>query len=48
MDFTEAPMWIQEIIKQSIEEKLGIEFDESNPKHMELAQEAMADDWSGN
>jgi hypothetical protein len=48
MDFTEAPIWVQEKIMRSIEEDLGEEFDESNPKHMDMAQELMADDWSGN
>jgi hypothetical protein len=48
MDFTEAPSWIQEAIMESIADKLGVEFDEGNPHHMELAQEAMCDDWSGN
>jgi hypothetical protein len=48
MDFTEAPEYIKESIMQSIEDKLGVEFDEANDYHMELAQEAMCDDWSGN
>lgn len=47
MDFTEAPEYIQERIKQSIEETLGVEFDEANDLHMTMAQEAMADDWTG-
>jgi len=48
MDFTEAPIWIQEKIISAIEDDLDVEFDESNSHHMELAQEMMADDWSGN
>lgn len=48
MDFTEAPFKIQEKIMASIAEDLGVEFDEDNSHHMELAQEAMEDDWSGN
>ena len=45
MDFTEAPEWLQERIKQSIEDELGESFDEANDLHMELAQDAMADGW---
>jgi hypothetical protein len=47
MDFTEAPIWIQERIIEAIEEDLGDVFDEGNSKHMELAQAMMCDDWSG-
>jgi len=43
MDFTEAPELVQDSIIESIEEKLGVEFDWDNDYHMELAQEAMAD-----
>lgn len=45
MDFTEAPGWLQEKIKESIEDNLGVPFDEDNDYHMELAQEAMEDNW---
>ena len=48
MDFTEAPCSIQEKIMASIAADLGVEFDENNSQHMEMAQEAMEDDWSGN
>lgn len=43
MDFTEAPIWIHEQIMESIADRLGVEFDEGNSHHMDLAQEAMCD-----
>lgn len=45
MDFTEAPEWLQEKIKESIEDNLGEPFDEDNEQHMNIAQELIENNW---
>lgn len=46
MDFTEAPEHYQDMIIEIIEDETGEVFDWDNQKHMDMAQEHMADNLS--